>query len=112
MGGGRLGPDLTLVFERLGGRKGVGAWLSAPATTTMHAVFRRRPLKSEEILPLLAVFEDASRKSQPAGAGAQVNFFVAGSTGLCLGLGLMGWIWRGRIRTVRRSLIGIARGAK
>ena len=112
MGGGRLGPDLTLVYERLGGRKGVGAWLSAPATTTMQAVFRQRPLKNEEILPLLAVFDDASRKSHPAGAGAQVNFFVAGTAGLCFGLGLMGWIWRGRIRTVRRSLIRISRGAK
>ena len=112
MGGGRLGPDLTLVYERLGGRKGLSAWLSAPGTTTMQAVFRPHPLKSEEILPLVAVFDDASRKAQPAGAGAQVNFFAAGSAGLCLGLGLMGFIWRGRIRTVRRSLIGIARGAK
>jgi cytochrome c2 len=112
MGGGRLGPDLTQVYGRLGGRKGVGAWLSAPATTTMQAVFRQRPLQSEEILPLLAVFDDASRKAQPAGVRTQVNFFVAGAAGLCLGLTLMGWAWRGRIRTVRRSLIRFARGAK
>jgi len=31
LGGGRLGPDLTRVFERLQGRKGLAAWLSSPA---------------------------------------------------------------------------------
>jgi mono/diheme cytochrome c family protein len=35
LSGGRLGPDLTLVFERLQGRKNLAAWLTAPATPTM-----------------------------------------------------------------------------
>ena len=112
LGGGRLGPDLTLVYERLGGRKAVGAWLSAPGTATMQAVFKKHPLGSEEILPLLAVFEDASRNSQPADSGAQVSFFAAGFAGLCASLALLGWIWRGRLRNVRKSLVRIARGAE
>lgn len=113
LGGGRLGPDLTLVYERLGGRKAVGTWLSAPATPTMQAVFRKHPLQSEEILPLLAVFEDASRRSQPADSSTQLNFFLAGFAGVSLSLALMGWIWRGRFRSVRRTLVRTAqRGAE
>jgi mono/diheme cytochrome c family protein len=105
LGGGRLGPDLTLVFQRLGGRTAVGSWLSAPATPTMQAVFRNHPIQSEEIQPLLALFEDAGQHSQPAGSATQVNFFLLGFAGAALGLALMGWIWRRRIRTVRRSLV-------
>jgi mono/diheme cytochrome c family protein len=40
LGGGRLGPDLTRVYERLQGRKNMGAWLFAPATPTMNSVFK------------------------------------------------------------------------
>ena len=113
LGGGRLGPDLTRVYERLGGRKATGTWLSAPATATMQAVFRQHPLQSEEILPLLSVFEDASRRSQPADTGTQMTFFMMGFAGASLGLLLMGWIWRNRVRTVRRTLVSTAqRGAE
>lgn len=111
-GGGRLGPDLTLVYERLGSRKAVGTWLSAPATPTMKSVFRQHPLQPEEILPLLSVFEDAQRRSQPADATTQINFFLAGFLGVSGALVLLGWIWRGRIRSVRRLMVQAAhRGA-
>lgn len=111
-GGGRLGPDLTQVYQRLGGRKSLGAWLSAPATPTMQSVFRDHPLQSAEILPLLAVFEESSRQSQPATTTSQIRFFLAGFAGTLLGLVFMGWIWRGRFRTVRRALVsGAQRGA-
>ena len=111
-GGGRLGPDLTQVYVRLGGRKSLGAWLSAPPTPTMRSVFHDHPLHSEEILPLLSVFEDASRRSQPADTNSQIRFFLAGLAGALLGLVLMGWIWRGRFRTVRLALVsGAQRGA-
>jgi mono/diheme cytochrome c family protein len=111
-GGGRLGPDLTLVYKRLGGRKSLGAWLSAPATPTMQSVFRNHSLQSAEILPLLAVFEDSSQQSQPANANSQFKFLLAGIAGALLGLAFMGWVWRGRFRNVRRALVTIAhRGA-
>lgn len=112
LGGGRLGPDLTLVYKRLGGRKSLGAWLTAPATPTMQSVFRNHSLQSAEILPLLAVFEDSSQQSQPANANSQIKFSLAGIAGALLGLAFMGWVWRGRIRTVRRALVsGAQRGA-
>jgi cytochrome c2 len=112
LGGGHLGPDLTQVYQRLGERKGLEAWLSSPGTTTMQAVFKPHPLKSEEITPLVAVFQDAAKNSHPSGARAQLNFFAAGTAGFCLGLGIMGWAWRGRIRGVRRKLVKVARGGK
>ncbi|HEY6946245.1 MAG TPA: cytochrome c [Candidatus Acidoferrum sp.] len=108
LGGGRLGPDLTRVYERLGGRKAVGTWLSAPGTQTMQSVFRQHPLQSEEILPLLSVFEDASKRSQPVDTTSEINFFVTGFAGTGLGLLLMGWIWQSRLRSIRRSLVSAA----
>jgi mono/diheme cytochrome c family protein len=110
LGGGRLGPDLTQVYGRLGGRKAVGAWLAAPGTATMQSVFRRHTLQSEEILPLLAVFENVSQSSQPADTGSQANFVLAGFAGLCGALALMGWVWRDRFRSVRGALIRMTRG--
>ena len=89
-GGGRLGPDLTLVYQRLGGRKSLGAWLSAPATPTMQSVFRNHSLQSSEILPLLAVFENSSRQSQPANTTSQIRFFLAGIAGACACSGFHG----------------------
>jgi hypothetical protein len=76
----------------------------------MQSVFRQYPLQAEEILPLLAVFEESVRVAQPANSGALLNFFLAGFFGVCLALPLMGWIWRGRFRNVRRSLVQSARG--
>lgn len=108
LGGGRLGPDLTRVYERLGGRKAAGAWLAAPGTSTMQSVFRQQPLQSEEILPLLSVFEDASHRSSPADTGAELNFFVLSFLGAGLCLALMGWVWQGRLRSVRRTMVSLA----
>jgi mono/diheme cytochrome c family protein len=104
LGGGRLGPDLTRVYERLGGRRGVGIWLSAPATPTMQSVFRKHPLQSEEILPLLATFEDASKRSQPADTSSLLNFFLFGFSGMLTGLVVLQLAWRGRLRFVRRLI--------
>lgn len=104
LGGGRLGPDLTLVYERLGGRKSVGAWLQAPATPTMQAVFRQHTLQPEEILLLLAFIEEAGRQRRPAGSVTQLDFFLLGFGGMCLGLVILQMAWRGRFRAVRRPL--------
>jgi hypothetical protein len=80
----------------------------------MQAVFRQSRLQPEEILSLLSVFEDASKRSPyaSAGSGAQLNFFLAGFAGVCLALAVMGWVWRGRFRNVRRSLVSGTRGAE
>lgn len=105
LGGGQLGPDLTRVYERFGGRKAVGAWLGSPATPTMQSVFRNKPLKPEEILPLLAAIEDAAGTGQVASAGPSAGFLLLGFGGMALGLVGLQAGWRRRFRAVRRPLV-------
>jgi cytochrome c2 len=113
LGGGRLGPDLTQVYDRLGGRRGVGAWLSSPPTPTMQSLFRKRTLQPEEIFSLLAAIDDASQRSQPAGASSIWKFFLVGLGGMLAGLILLQLAWRGRFRAVRQLMVrGQIRGAQ
>ncbi len=105
LGGGRLAPDLTRVFERLQGRRNLAAWLFAPATPTMATVFRRHALKPEEILPLVAYFEDAARRGGQDDSSARLNFFLLGLAGSALGLVVMDTAWKRRFRNVRRGLV-------
>ena len=105
LGGGRLGPDLTLVYERLGARQAVGSWLSAPPTPTMQSVFQKKPLKAEEIAPLLAFIEDAQAKGRSADPSSRFYFFLLGFGGMVAGLLLLEAAWRGRFHAVRRLLV-------
>ncbi len=105
LGGGRLGPDLTRVYERLQGRKNMAAWLFAPATPTMSGVFKVRGLKPEEILPLVAFFEDSARRGGQDDSAARLNFFLLGIGGAALGLVVMDAAWKRRFRSVRRTLV-------
>lgn len=114
LGGGKLGPDLTLVYERLQGRKGLGTWLSAPATPTMQTVFRTAALASDELDPLLAFFEDAARRRAVADPVAPLAFFLLGLGGAAFGIVVFDVAWHGRFRGVRKRLIEAAseRGAR
>jgi mono/diheme cytochrome c family protein len=114
-GGGRLGPDLTGVFARLGGRKSLAAWLTAPQSVTMTPVFRGRDMKEPEILGLVAFLKERAENGSPAvlsappasvpsGAG-RFEFLVAGFGGLLGALALFDFVWRKRFRSVRRALV-------
>ncbi|MBI3933869.1 MAG: cytochrome c [Acidobacteria bacterium] len=105
LGGGRLGPDLTKVYERLQGRTSLSAWLSAPATITMQPVYRQHPLTPEEILPLVALFESSANSGTQASAVGLVYFFLLALGGTCLGLVFFETAWRHRLRTVRQALV-------
>lgn len=108
LGGGKLGPDLTLVYERLQGRKGLGAWLAAPATPTMQTVFRTSPLAPEEVEPLLAFFEDAAKRRAEADPVAPLTFFLTGLGGAVFVLLVFDFVWQRRFRSVRRRLVEAA----
>jgi len=111
LGGGRLAPrlqaDLTRVYERLGGRKATAAWLSAPATPTMQAIFMDKPLEPEEIYSLLAVVEDANSRSGEADIVPLLNFFLIGLAGAVVLLVIIGAVWSYRFRAVRRPLVHV-----
>lgn len=105
LGGGRLGPDLTRVYERLSGRKNLAAWLSAPATPTMAAVFGNQPLTAEEILPLIGVFEEAAKNGGEDDSPALLTFLLFGMGGAVVGLLIMDTAWKRRFRAVREPLV-------
>lgn len=104
-GGGNLGPDLTNELDRLGGRRGAAAWLTAPPTTTMQAVFSKHALEREEILPILAEIEDASRENGPQSNVKRLQFSGFGLGGMLISLVVLQVAWRRRLGSVRRSVI-------
>jgi mono/diheme cytochrome c family protein len=110
LSGGRLGPDLTLVYERLQGRKGLTAWLANPASPTMMPVFKKAALDTNEILPLVAMFESTAKQGGQDNSAARLNFVLIGLGGLVIGLVAMDSIWKKRFRGVRRELVHRKRG--
>jgi mono/diheme cytochrome c family protein len=107
-GGGRLGPDLAVVHERLGGSQGLSAWLGAMPTPMMRALYRRAPLEADESHVLAAFLEDAATQPPPP-VSAMPGFVVAGTAGAAAVLLLAGLAWAKRFRAVRRPMV--ARGA-
>lgn len=105
LSGGRLGPDLTLVYERLQGRKGLSAWLMNPASPTMTPVFRNSQIQPEEILPLVAYFEDAAKKGGQDDSSSLLNFVLLAAGVMVVGLVSLDAIWKKRIHGVRRQLL-------
>lgn len=105
LGGGRLGPDLTRVYERMQGRKGLAAWLLAPATPTMLPVFKAHPLQPEEIIPLVAYLEETAKLGGEDDSVAPLNFFLLGLGGTVMGLVAFDVLWKKRFRAVRRPLV-------
>lgn len=106
LGGGQLGPDLTLVYQRLNGRRGLEAWLSGPASATMKPIFNKHPLKPDEISALTAFFEQTSKETGAENAGAyRLRFLLLGLGGAAVGLVVLGLIWKRRIRGIRRALV-------
>ena len=109
--GGRLGPDLTAVMERLQGRAAISAWLAAPPTSTMKAVFQDKPLEEKEIQYLVAYFESVSDKQ-----GYNFDSFIVWMSAVFCGLGgsvfgivLFSGIWSNRFRAVRRPLVNVSK---
>ena len=103
-GGGRLGPDLTKVYERYGDRKKLAAWLSAPATETMAPTFRDHPMDMEEILPLVAFFEHTAKTQQEEPMTSMFLFLLLAAIGAGVLLAIAGRLWSFRFRAVRKPL--------
>jgi mono/diheme cytochrome c family protein len=76
LGGGGLGPDLTLAYVRLGGRQGLGTWLLGPPPGTMQALYKNNPLEPDEAFALVAFLAQAAEQGRPASAGPALHFFL------------------------------------
>ncbi len=104
-GGGNLGPDLTSVIGRLGGKTALMAWLSNPSSATMSPIYRKQPLDEEEILPLVAFFKSKSEKNASYMEVHDFNFMIFGFIGLILVLLIFDLLWGKRLRSVREKLV-------
>jgi hypothetical protein len=110
LGGGNLGPDLSRVYEKgkhtTGGRAVLSAWLNAPATPTMQALLKDKPLEADEIHAIVALMENRAAKSQPEPVGASmVSFAILGLLGSALTLFAFDSVWKTRLRSVRGELV-------
>ena len=106
LAGGGLGPDLNQVFERLNGRKGLVTWLTAPATTTMGAVYGDHPLEAdEEILPLAAYFGELAKDPQESSQASTLIFVLLGIAGTAAVLMIFDGVWKSRFRGVRGEMV-------
>jgi mono/diheme cytochrome c family protein len=105
LGGGRLAPDLTKVYERMRGRKNLASWLQAPATPTMRPLFVNTSLTNDEIVSLVAYLETTARQPQQASDTATLSFLFLGLGGSVLGFIGADTIWRKRLRGVRQPMV-------
>ena len=105
LGGGRLGPDLTNIYEKYENRVALSAWLVAPGTATMLPIFKDHALQADEIHALVAYFESTAAE-QPANASvSRVAFLLTGLAGATLIVFLFDVIWKRRFHAVRRPLV-------
>lgn len=113
LAGGGLAPELSAVYERLSGRKGLATWLSAPATTTMQSVYEDQPMDAtEDILPLLAYFADLAQDPPESSKASTLIFILLGLAGTAATLMIFDVLWKGRFRGVRRALVENSRKAE
>jgi len=105
LGGGRLGPDLTNIYERLKGRKPLSAWLQAPGTETMLPIFKNHPLSEDEIHALVAYFESTTAHRPADSSGSRVAFLLFGLIGAVIGVFFLDTVWKRRFHGVRRTLV-------
>jgi len=103
LGGGAFAPDLTKVFERRGGRNGLMAFISTPATPTMPSVFANQPLQMAEVESLVAFLQNQA--PSPEQPGINPVFPVLAMVGAIGLLVLLNYLWRGRLVGVRRALV-------
>jgi len=105
LGGGLLGPDLSGAFARLEGRRGLGAWLAAPASQVMQPLFSEQPLDPEEILALVAYLKDNAGAPEPKQGSGSMLFVLSGIAIAALFMVAFDVLWRRRFRAVRRPLV-------
>ena len=104
LGGGHLGPDLSVVFDRLGKAKGLSGWLGATPTPIMAASYKKNPLTPDEISALTAFFQDASTAKDASSPVKRWKFVALAAGCTLLGFVVIGGAWRKRLRGVRETL--------
>ena len=102
LGGSSLGPDLTPVYDTLGGEPGLTAWLANPASETMQPIFADQPMTEAEIADVVSFLADTPNQDRPNEASDW--FLLAGLGGLVILIGGMAIAWRGMRQTYVQTL--------
>lgn len=105
--GGRLAPDLGDVHQRLGGGKGLTAWLGGTPTPMMRSLYSDARLTAEEARGVAAFLETTS--AAPPVRRAGFPHVLGGLTGGLLALALIAGVGHHRFRSVRRPMVDAAR---
>jgi len=106
LGGGLLGPDLTRVYGRLGGKNILTAWLANPSSETMAPIYKKHPIDDSEVLPLVAFFKEKDKMVSMVGTGMHdFNFMIVGLVGLILMLLLFDIFWGNRLKSIRKKIV-------
>jgi mono/diheme cytochrome c family protein len=106
--GASYGPDLTSLWEAYGA-DGVASILESLPFPSMAPIFAKRPLTTSERADLSAFFRRVNGR-RPAQIGETLVWQVA--AGVVILLILAAIFGRGRLRTVRRSLVAQAKSRK
>jgi mono/diheme cytochrome c family protein len=112
--GGRLGPDLSAAYQKLGGDRGLSSWLQKPPSRMMSTIFRTAPLSPEESADLAAFFGAASDASAQLSHAPVRRVQAIGLAGSLLVLLIAGVVWRNRlaVNDVRSSVRKMKRGGQ
>lgn len=105
LGGGRLGPDLTNIFEKYKTRVVLSTWLTAPGTETMLPIYKAHPLRAEEIHSLVAYFESTAAEPPADASVSRMAFLLFGLFGAAAFVFGFDVIWKRRFHAVRRPLV-------
>lgn len=101
LGGGRLGPDLTKVYDRYGD-KGLSAVLATIPFPTMQPIFGIHPLTTQEQADLKAFFKEAAARPVQQGG---IDVTIMAAIGYLIAILLIGIIWRRRLISVRKMMV-------
>lgn len=108
--GGTLGPDLTGVYSKLG-VAGMQASMKTLYFHVMTPIYDPHPLTVQEQSDLIEFFKESG--AQPHSAENTGIVALAGFIGFLILLAVSGFLWRDRIKPVRRALVERAlRGAR
>jgi mono/diheme cytochrome c family protein len=102
LGGGTLSNDLSAAATLYG--VGLTALLESPPYPAMQAIYDTRPLTPGEVSNLSAFLVEAGQSG--TSAQSRFPFPAVGFGGMVLLAALSGLLWRGRLRGVRKPLIG------
>jgi len=100
--GGTLGPDLTHAYAKLGPR-GMEAAMQTLYFGVMTPIYSEHSVVPQEQADLIALFKQSETKSQTRWS-TQILILIAFLLGGVF-VALTGFLWRDRVRSVRRALV-------